>query len=663
MEELLKRAPSFLVAVTALWATACSTDSPMQARSPGQNAAFTISDGGNNGSVSGFFWLTPTVKGGQKTFTGTFDADLSPSIDICRIGPISNSLPAASACTGPAIRTLSGPKEPEIIRVDISDENYSVNWKSTSDGIIVGAKYRAIVRVGSRVLGWLDMQGVEKQRDAGNVEAGFVGLVVGSPFLFKWRIETGIAGAVVVSPSAATITDLQTQMFTALVTDLHDNVLPGALVAWSIDNAAIAVLSPTTGTTDAAGTTSTTATPVLNVGGTTIVRAASQGLQGTATLTITVPCNLNRPDSDGDRLPNCAETGTHVFVNTLNTGTDANNADTDGDNIKDGDEVLGTLGGLNLPAMGVSALHKDILLEYDWFNDNADPGTCGAHSHRPTTAAITRVTNAFSSAPVSNPDGTTGIHLINDFGQGGAFTGGNLIADADGLVAGGLGASDDFRVYKAANFAANRNGYFHYVLNPHRYATTSSSSGLAEINGDDLIVSLQCFSSTVNTANTIMHELGHNIGLRHGGFEDQNYKPNYNSVMNYLYQFPGIDNDCTPPGNGVLSYSVGTRPPLNENNVDERQGVCGNPPGPGWDWNGNGNATDFGYARNLNPDWNAALSILQDYNDWAHLNLTGIGDANGLGTIAARTSSRSLSTEKEVVTCQDTPQIRTPEGE
>ena len=27
-----------------------------------------------------------------------------------------------------------------------------------------------------------------------------------------------------------------------------------------------------------------------------------------------------------------------------------------------------------------------------------------------------------------------------------------------------------------------------------------------------------------------MHELGHTLGLRHGGHDDVNYKPNYHSV-------------------------------------------------------------------------------------------------------------------------------------
>ena len=35
-----------------------------------------------------------------------------------------------------------------------------------------------------------------------------------------------------------------------------------------------------------------------------------------------------------------------------------------------------------------------------------------------------------------------------------------------------------------------------------------------------------------------MHELGHNLGLRHGGVDNVNCKPHHVSVMNYAYQFP-----------------------------------------------------------------------------------------------------------------------------
>lgn len=735
------------LAALVVAASACTSDTPTQVAIDDGGAALSISDGGNGGLVHGVYWLTPTFPD-QKSFGGTFDPALTPEIDIC---PITNdALFGSSACTGAVVRTLSGTSQPEIIRVDLAAENYSVTWQSTSGaGISVGGKYRAVLRVGTRLLGWIDLQGVAKQRDTRSVAAGYMGLIVGSPFLFKFRIETGIPGAVVVTPTPVTIKDNETQLFSAVVTDLHGNLLPGVTVDWTIDNSAIAAMSPTSATSDGAGAVSSTATPAIGVGGTTIVRANSQGAEGTADLTVrlavgsvtvtpatpnindsqtqvftatvrdllnnplpgaavtwaiddatiatlsptsgtsgasgtttttatptgilgtttvratadgvegntalTVSCSLTSTDTDGDRLPDCVETNTNVFVSTMNTGTNKNNPDTDGDNINDGDETLGTTAGLNLPLLGTNPLRRDLLLEYDWFNDNNDAGTCSAHSHRPTQNAIARFVAAFAAAPVTNPDGTTGVNVINDYGQGGNFTGGTLVADADGVIAGGVDDAD-FAAAKAANFAANRNGYFHYVLMPHNYNTNSTSSGQAEIGGDDLIVSLQCYNSDGNIANTIVHELGHNLNLRHGGFEDQNYKPNYNSVMNYLYQFPGIDNNCTPPGDGVLTYSVGNRPALNENSLSEPQGVCGNPPGPAWDWNGDGDATDTGLALNLNPQWNSALSTLQDFNDWANISLSGIGDADGSSNqLFSRIVTMRLVGPKEIVSCNNTP--------
>lgn len=337
-------------------------------------------------------------------------------------------------------------------------------------------------------------------------------------------------------------------------------------------------------------------------------------------------------DTDGDRLPDSVETNTGTFVDENDTGTDPNVADTDADGISDGDEVLGTLAGLDLPAMGVSPLRKDLLLEYDWFDDSAD---CGAHSHRPSVAAISSVTTAFDISPEPNPDGSNGVNLISDYGQGGAFSGGNFINDADGVIAGGVSGTD-FLNYKAANFAGNRNGYFHYVLLPHRYNTNSGSSGQAEVAGDDMIVSLQCFDSTSNVANTIMHEVGHNLFLLHGGDNSCNWKPNYNSVMNYKYQFPGIDNNCTPDPDGVLSYSIGDRIDLNENNLNENNGTCG--PGNPFDWNGN-TSIEASISHDINTydgqvgSCGGTLTTLQDNDDWGGLYFLGIGDSDGQSVV------------------------------
>ncbi|WP_432924099.1 hypothetical protein ACQPZZ_28530 [Microbispora sp. CA-135349] len=39
---------------------------------------------------------------------------------------------------------------------------------------------------------------------------------------------------------------------------------------------------------------------------------------------------------------------------------------------------------------------------------------------------------------------------------------------------------------------------------------------------------------------SFVHELGHALGLAHGGHDHVNYKPNYLSVMNYAYSSIGI---------------------------------------------------------------------------------------------------------------------------
>ncbi len=346
---------------------------------------------------------------------------------------------------------------------------------------------------------------------------------------------------------------------------------------------------------------------------------------------------LDMGDNDNDRLLNYQETNTGIYISAEDTGTDPNVADTDGDSINDGDEVLGTLEGLDLPAMGVSPLRKNILLEYDWFDDNLDSGTCSAHSHRPTEEMIARFASAFENATLSNPDGSFGITTINDYGQGGVFSGGNLIDDADGVLTGGVNSAE-FQNHKIANFNSNRNGYFHYVLLPHRYNTSSGSSGQAELPGDDSIVSLQCFSGVVNTSNTIMHELGHNLDLRHGGDSNCNYKPNYNSVMNYRYQFPGVDTNCNVAGDGVLDYSRDNNRDLNENALNETLGIC-NSPVSAFDWNNNAmiesnvvfdiNSADSAQVSNCG----GTRTILTDHNDWGNMLFTGLSDGDGQNLI------------------------------
>jgi len=68
-----------------------------------------------------------------------------------------------------------------------------------------------------------------------------------------------------------------------------------------------------------------------------------------------------------------------------------------------------------------------------------------------------------------------------------------------------------------------------------------------------------------------MHELGHTLGLRHGGGDAVPFKPNYLSVMNYSFQFSGVLS-----ANGtqrMIDYSRAKLDTLDEFNLDENVGI------------------------------------------------------------------------------------------
>jgi hypothetical protein len=149
--------------------------------------------------------------------------------------------------------------------------------------------------------------------------------------------------------------------------------------------------------------------------------------------------------------------------------------------------------------------------------------------------------------------------------------------------------------------------------------------------------------SDTTVAAMFMHELGHNLGLLHGGAHTKgndalaNYKPNYISVMNYDFQF-GIP--YAAPGSNVpvgyrVDYSDTKLPDLNEASLDENLGVqdtahptditysCADPfcstPVPALgpiDWNGNGTTTDTNVQSDLNHDGFAG-EVLHGFDDWA----------------------------------------------
>src|SRR5262245_42181458 len=114
-------------------------------------------------------------------------------------------------------------------------------------------------------------------------------------------------------------------------------------------------------------------------------------------------------DSDEDGLPDLVES---------RLGTNPLNPDTDGDRLLDGWEVAGIVpslhrSGANAQPVEIAAadpLRPDIYVEVDWMRD-------ATHTHQFRRAAIDRVEDAFTRAPVNNASGESGVNIHIDTGQ------------------------------------------------------------------------------------------------------------------------------------------------------------------------------------------------------------------------------------------------------
>lgn len=302
------------------------------------------------------------------------------------------------------------------------------------------------------------------------------------------------------------------------------------------------------------------------------------------------------------------------------TGT---NPDTDGDGIADSVENMGIRRddgsvAVDLRAMGADPCRKTILLELDWMQGAAD-----GHNHRPKDAAITEIQTSFANAPVPATAGCPYVGFGNTGGVQLLIDRSNSIPEQAVFT---LNDLDNTR-NNPANFDPLRRPYYHYAVFAHDQAAGSSSSGRCCRQGKDFIVTLGSWrkvcvapgangtlqtsttgddvivsgniehgpdrtcNTTVNAtsddiqvvavgagaadyavgtvrdqSSTIMHELGHSLGLEHRGRDDVNHAPNYLSNMNYAFQ-AGIP-FATQPGS-ALDYSRTALPTLTEASLNE----------------------------------------------------------------------------------------------
>lgn len=409
--------------------------------------------------------------------------------------------------------------------------------------------------------------------------------------------------------------------------------------------------------------------------------------------------------------PTAAQAGLHAIVFVLtndDTGLQGQcsaivqvKADTDGDGLPDDWELHGyDFQGQHVSLPGADPNHKDVYLRLDYMD-----------RHQPDqTTVIDKVVDAFAVVPnslVNNPNGLDGITLHVSLGTQlpHASTFGSTTQQPSGVAAYNWG---DFDAVKRANFPEELWLSHHYGIFVHDAADNAAgerTDGIARRNGQqpsfgtDFIVSLADRpagffglipygegGTPLQQAAALMHELGHTLGLAHGGPIEgcpfnasvgdclENFKPNYLSVMNYSFSLTGLYYNGS---DGWIDYSRFTLPPLDELHLYENVGAsrspshslygtkwfadsCLYPPlfGNAWDitqpinWNCNP-FVDLNVTENINnldttsgrPTWTTLLGA----SDWDHLNYrqgiigAGIGRPEPEETVVEEASRDDLS--------------------
>jgi hypothetical protein len=326
---------------------------------------------------------------------------------------------------------------------------------------------------------------------------------------------------------------------------------------------------------------------------------------------------------------------TATATDTLGNTTEFSRAlcmlDRDGDGILDIWETPGNgidwnsdgVIDLDLAAKGARPDHKDIFVEVHNMNGfYPNPGALSSVQH-----AFAGIDNRF----VNNPDGNPGINLHIDIDPLSANDGlddvpwnnppWSQFATAKAMRLGLIAERND---PNAANIIAAKQLICRYCIFADQY-DAGGSSGVAHVTpgqpGADFIVTLGKFDPVGGTeeqqAGTFMHELGHTLGLRHGGSDGINYKPNFYSVINYLFQFP---RQVHSPGTWKLGYSPVALATLDETHLNEQLGFGVQP--------GDYDVVRIPYAR---PDGSVATTLLQPHTS---IDFDGNGDSSGFSTLS-----------------------------
>ena len=289
-----------------------------------------------------------------------------------------------------------------------------------------------------------------------------------------------------------------------------------------------------------------------------------------------------------------------------------------------------------------STTKKDIYVEYDWFN-----------GHQPNAQALENVRLAFNKMNIN-------LHLE----QGGDYTFHRMNVDTRNPPLQPMQGNqtppnpgsefNDIKRYffgtpadrVNANYLTAKRQAFHYALFGHFIEEDNTLSGRAEMPGNDMFITLASIGSSPTidqTAGTFMHELGHNLGLDHGGplgmgtDITMDCKPNYASVMSSSRMTPNL-----MTSGWELNYSSSASN-LNEGSISEGQSlglvgkttVHGNDAGTtmvspvtqaGINWDNDQTfpetyPMDANYISAIGCNVNTPGQTYNSYDDWNNLNL------------------------------------------
>ncbi len=274
-----------------------------------------------------------------------------------------------------------------------------------------------------------------------------------------------------------------------------------------------------------------------------------------------------------------------------------NSIDSDGDGLPDDWEINGVdtnhdgVIDLNLSAIGADPNVPDIFIEADWMEYEGDDfNFMWIHEKKnqkntaPSALALKKVYDQFNSHGIkvhidAGPDSIMNYDTGETWGD---LSGANALTYQDFFDIGS--GYEHWNRTAMDNFTKARWTTFRYCLFVNRF-DDKGTSGIAENSpGQFFIVASGCIGGSdydTAIAGTIMHELGHTLGLSHGGLyydsstnkvlnDNNTRKYNHLSIMNYDYQFSGLK---TVLGDYIINYQDFRLPEIDEYHVDESCGI------------------------------------------------------------------------------------------